>query len=60
MKKEPIKVSIVSQRGDVYQIQFPNLKIPVMVNEHLYNKMLHSPDYQFSSSNTIVKQTYSA
>ncbi len=60
MKKEPIKVKIVSQNEGVYQIQFPNLKIPVKVNENLFCKMLHSPDYQFSSTNARVKQNYSA
>lgn len=59
MKIKPIKVRIVGRMGDIYQIQFPNLKIPVTVNENLYNKMLHSSEYQFISSNTDIKQTYS-
>lgn len=60
MNKEPIKVRIVGKEGDFYQIQFPNLKIPVTVNEQLYNKMLYSSDYQFSSSHASIKQTYYA
>ena len=60
MKKEPIKVCVVNQTENAYHIKFPNLKIPVKVNEHLYHKMLHSPEYQFRSSNAVVKQSYSA
>ena len=46
MKKQPIEVRLVNQEGNVYHIKFPNLEIPVKVNEHLYYKMLHSPEYQ--------------
>ncbi len=60
MKKQPIEVRLVNQRGNVYHIKFPNLEIPVKVNEHLYHKMLHSSEYQFRSSNAVVKQSYSA
>lgn len=60
MKKRPIKVKIVGQNNGFYQIQFPNLLVPVTVNEQLYHKMLHSSDYQFSSANAAVKQSFSA
>ena len=56
MKKKPVKVRLIEKNGDSYQIQFPNLKIPVTVDENLYNKMLHSTEYEFSKPNARVKQ----
>lgn len=48
MKNKPVKVSLLGKGDDnVYKIQFPNLRIPVNVNEELYNKMLHSSQYEF-------------
>lgn len=60
MKVKPIEVKIVGQEEGSYQIKFPHLSVPVKVNEQLYYKMLHSPDYLFRSSNTGTKQSYSA
>ncbi len=57
MKKKSIKLRILSQEGDSYKIQFPYLKIPVTVNKKLYNKMLHSTEYKFISSNTSIRRT---
>ena len=56
MKKKPVKVRLIEKNGNSYQIQFPNLKIPVTVDENLYNKMLHSTEYEFSNPHVQVKQ----
>lgn len=56
MEAKPIKVKILSQEGNSYQIQFPYLEIPVTVNEQLYKKMLQSTEYKFISSNASVRQ----
>lgn len=55
MKKKPVKVRLIGKNGKSYQIRFPNLKIPVTVNENLYFKMLHSKEYEFSNSHVRVK-----
>ncbi|WP_248722058.1 hypothetical protein [Seonamhaeicola sp. ML3] len=60
MKRKPVKVKLIGRKGKAYQIKFPNLKIPVTVDEYLYNKMLHSAEYQFCNSGSAVKKTYSA
>ena len=52
MKKEPVKVSLIrKETNGNYKIKFPNLKIPVHVNEELYEKMLHSNQYAFENQN---------
>ena len=58
MKKKPVKVSLIGRGTDnYYQIKFPNLKIPVNVNEELYHKMLRSKQYEFASGpEGLVKQ----
>ena len=55
MKKKPVKVRLIEKNGNSYQIQFPNLKIPVTVDENLYHKMLHSTEYEFSNPHVRVK-----
>jgi hypothetical protein len=53
MKKEPVKVSLIGKVNDgFYQIKFPNLEIPVTVNEELYRKMLHSDQFEFRPKNS--------
>lgn len=48
MEKEPVKVSLIGKgENNFYKIKFPNLQIPVNVNEELYRKMLHSNQYEF-------------
>jgi len=47
MNKKPISVKLVGKQKEYYQIAFPNLEIPVEVDENLYRKMLHSSEYQF-------------
>lgn len=60
MKKEPVRVSCIGQKGGFYQILFPHLQIPVEVNEELYQKMLHSNQYHFVNAGTKPIDTYSA
>ncbi|GAB1857184.1 hypothetical protein MHTCC0001_20200 [Flavobacteriaceae bacterium MHTCC 0001] len=60
MEKDPVKVHLIGKKGKKYQIKFPNLEIPVTVNETLYTKMLHSAEYQFSNSTSTVSQATSA
>lgn len=50
MEKAPIKVRLIGKDREYYQIQFPNLKIPVQVNDELYNKMKRSEQYRFIGS----------
>lgn len=47
MEKTPIQVRLVGRHEGFYNIQFPNLKIPVQVNDDLYERMLKSCEYRF-------------
>ncbi|MCF7561715.1 hypothetical protein L3X39_13790 [Sabulilitoribacter multivorans] len=48
MDKKPVtKVQLVGKEKQYYFIKFPDLKIPVKVNDNLYTKMLHSNEYEF-------------
>ncbi|MEW2923300.1 hypothetical protein AB1A65_17655 [Muricauda sp. ANG21] len=61
MEKKPVKVRLIGKKGNSYQIQFPNLKIPVNVDETVYHNMLHSKEYEFGHSRPKMKQpSYSA
>ncbi|MFL1011341.1 hypothetical protein [Flavisericum labens] len=60
MEKEPTEVHLIGKEGDDYLIQFPNLKVPVKVNNNLYIKMKHSRDYVFSNSGNVQYKTHSA
>ncbi|MHA7059660.1 hypothetical protein ACWGOQ_0020710 [Aquimarina sp. M1] len=56
MKKQPVKVQLVGKNGNRYQIKFPNLEIPVVVNEQLYSKMLCSDQYQFRNVTSTINR----
>lgn len=56
MKKKPVKVKLIGKKENSYQIQFPNLKIPVNVDETVYHKMLHSKEYEFGHSSPMMKR----
>ena len=60
MEGKPIKIQLVRKEGSDYQIKFPYLKVPVTVNEQLYLKMLHSPDYSFTNPTASVARIRSA
>lgn len=60
MKKEPVKVSLIGKENETYCIGFPNLKIPVKVNEELYLKMLHSSQYEFVNHTEPMFNSFSA
>ena len=47
MEKAPIQVRVVGKNQEFYKIQFPNLPIPVQVNDDLYQRMLKSKQYNF-------------
>ncbi|KZS40184.1 hypothetical protein AWE51_25125 [Aquimarina aggregata] len=50
MKNPPAKVRLIGRKNNFYLIQFPNIPIPVEVNEELYRNMLESPEYKFVDS----------
>ncbi|SHJ81329.1 hypothetical protein SAMN04487911_14016 [Arenibacter nanhaiticus] len=47
MNKKQIMVKLLGKEKGYYKIAFPNLKIPVEVDENLYRKMRHSREFQF-------------
>ncbi len=59
MEKKPIKVQLIGKKANSYHIKFPNLQIPVEVNENLYKKMLRSKEYQFKKPATEVSRVNS-
>ncbi len=55
MNKRSIKVSLIGKKkNNDHQIKFPQLEIPVNVNEELYQKMLQSEDYDFGQNRNTV------
>ena len=60
MERKPIKVQLVGTENQYYFIKFPDLKIPVKVNQNLYNKMRHSNDYEFYNYKKEKLKSYSA
>ena len=47
MENTPVNVQLVGKENDHYLILFPDLDIPVKVNQNLYLKMKQSHDYRF-------------
>ena len=47
MEETPLKVQLIGKDEDDYFICFPDLDIPVKVNQNLYLKMKQSHDYRF-------------
>ncbi len=47
MEKAPVKVKLVGKDQIFYKIQFPNLQIPVQVNDDLYQRMSKSKECRF-------------
>ncbi|WP_298551704.1 hypothetical protein [uncultured Algibacter sp.] len=60
MEKKPAKVKLIGKEKQYYLIKFPNLKVPVKVNQNLYTKMKQSQDYVFSNSDYEVFNSHSA
>ena len=50
METKPISVKLIGKKNGYYQIAFPNLEIPVEVDETLYHKMKDSPLYNLTEN----------
>ena len=50
MDTKPISVKLVGKKKGYYQIAFPNLEIPVEVDETLYHRMKYSSQYAFTEN----------
>ncbi|GAA4269583.1 hypothetical protein [Hyunsoonleella aestuarii] len=60
MNERPLQVNFAGKEGDFYLIKFPNLKIPVSVNENLFQKMKHSKEYTFNNLKEYTHDVNSA
>lgn len=58
METKPLKLKLIGKKGKSYQIKFPYLKIPVTVNENLFNKMLVSQEYEFHNDSSSTRKAY--
>ncbi|MBD0831527.1 hypothetical protein [Aestuariibaculum sediminum] len=58
METKPLKIKLIGKKGKSYQIKFPYLKIPVTVNENLFNKMLLSTDFELYNDSSSIKKAY--
>ena len=47
MKKKRTKVFVLGKDKLGYKLKLPYLKIPIVVNRYIYDKMLSSKEYQF-------------
>ena len=45
MKK--IKVKFLGKENDNFKLKFPNLNVPIVVDEYYYNKIRNSKEYKF-------------
>lgn len=50
----PVKVRLIGQKKEYYQIEFPELSVPVEVSEVIYQRMLHSNEYEFTNRTKII------
>lgn len=46
--KERTRVKFLGKKDSEYKIKFPNLRVPVIVNEYYYRKMRNSDEYMFT------------
>ena len=60
MENKPIHVQLVGREKESFLIKFPNLKVPVKVNQNLFTKMKHSQTYVFSNARHKYRNTHSA
>ncbi len=56
MGEKPLKIKLIGKKGKSYQIKFPYLRVPVTVNENLFNKMLISTDYEIYNGSSSSKK----
>lgn len=47
MKKKRTKVFVLGKDKSGYKLKLPYLKIPIIVNRYIYDKMLNSIEFQF-------------
>jgi hypothetical protein len=50
MEKQPLRVQLLTKKGESYQIKLPHLDIPVTVDSEIYQRMCNDPNYQFSNA----------
>ncbi len=43
MKSNPVKVKFVKSYGNIFEVKFSDLDIPMTVNKYYYQKMVNSP-----------------
>jgi len=55
MAVNPVKVRLIGQKKEYYQIEFPELPVPVEVSEAIYQRMLHSNEYEFTNGIKRIK-----
>lgn len=60
MEKKPVEVKLIGKENKYYLIEFPNLKVPVKVNQNLFSKMMHSQEYLFLNTSSKEQKVYSA
>jgi hypothetical protein len=60
MEKKPIHVQLLGKEQESFLIKFPNLQVPVKVNQKLFTKMKHSQAYVFSNDRNMHISAYSA
>ncbi|RNL91456.1 hypothetical protein ED312_04615 [Sinomicrobium pectinilyticum] len=58
MEKELVNVKLVGKKGDRYEILFPNLNVPVSINENLYRKMQKSTMFRFNQTASPIENSY--
>ena len=49
MEQQPLKVQLLTQKGESYQIKLPHLDIPVTVDKEIYQRMQKDPTYQIGT-----------
>ncbi len=42
---EPVKLRLVEVKNGKYKLEYPNLSVPIEINEHLFQKFLSSSEF---------------
>lgn len=43
MKNIPINVTLIKSYGNIFEVKFSDLEIPMTINKYYYQKMINSP-----------------